>query len=275
MVTDDGDQIYSTQVISNASTHATYIDLMDPEQVPASKMKQLGARTLGTSFTTVYIGFDRPARELGITESTNFIATGTDADRDYQRAKTLTPSEAMLFSCYDVEDPGFSPEGTCQGALVAMAYADPWLSVPPSEYADTKYRVAGGMLETFYRVFPGCRDHIEEMEIATPLTHMRYLGHPGGAVYGFDQYAKDGEFFLERCAPIKGLHHVGAWSGMGGFQPTPDVRHFRGPGRGRIVAAKIIVLCPTHPSISCFLCTKWTHGKTDQEPRGSQAFTDN
>ena len=115
---------------------------------------------------------------------------------------------------------GISPPGTSIVVLTALAYAEPWLAVPPHQYFDTKNRIAGQMLDTLYRVFPKCRDHIEELEIGTPVTHMRYLGHPGGAAYGFDQYTKDNEFFLDRKSPLKGLFHVGAWSGMGGFQPT-------------------------------------------------------
>ena len=49
---------------------------------------------------------------------------------------------------------------------------------------------------------------------------MRYLGHPGGSAYGFDRYAKDTEFFVEKKSPIKGLYLAGAWPGMGGFQPS-------------------------------------------------------
>ncbi len=70
------------------------------------------------------------------------------------------------------------------------------------------------------KVFPEIRNHIEECEVATPLTHMRYLGHPGGAIYGFDQHAKDSALFIERKSPIKGLYFAGAWMGSGGFQPT-------------------------------------------------------
>ena len=220
VITDQGDEISTGRVISNAGTHTTYVELIDPAQVPQSRMRELGARNLGTSFCTVYIGFDQPPEALCITESTTWIATHTDSDRSYQQAKTLEPPDAMLFSCYDVEDPDFSPPGTCQAALVAMAYAEPWLAVSPAEYTKTKYRIAGKMLETLYRVFPKCRDHIEEIDIATPITHMRYLGHPGGSVYGFDQHAKDNDFFVDGKSPIHGLHHVGAWAGMGGFQPT-------------------------------------------------------
>jgi prolycopene isomerase len=83
-----------------------------------------------------------------------------------------------------------------------------------------KYRYAEGMLDLAERVFPGFRKHIEEIETASPLTHMRYLGHPGGAIYGFDKFAKDSAFFLSSKSPIKGLYFAGAWVGSGGFQPT-------------------------------------------------------
>ena len=49
---------------------------------------------------------------------------------------------------------------------------------------------------------------------------MRYLGTPGGAFYGFDQYAKDSNMFIPPKSPIKGLYAAGAWAGAGGFQPT-------------------------------------------------------
>jgi phytoene dehydrogenase-like protein len=66
--------------------------------------------------------------------------------------------------------------------LVQLQYLDPWLAVSPSRYGEEKYKYAQGMLDIAEKVFPGFRDHIEEIEVGTPLTHMRYLGHPGGAI---------------------------------------------------------------------------------------------
>ena len=220
VVTEAGDRIDTGHVVSNASTLTTYVDLIDKAHIPQDRLRELGARTVGTSFVNVFLGFDCDPADLGITEATNFLATNSDIEDVYRKTQTLSAPEAMLFTCYDVDDPDFSPPGACQATLVGLAYAEPWLSVPPHQYFDTKNRVAGQMLETLYRVFPKCRDHIEELEVGTPVTHMRYLGHPGGAAYGFDQHAKDTEFFLDRKSPLKGLFHVGAWSGMGGFQPT-------------------------------------------------------
>ncbi|MCP4688794.1 MAG: NAD(P)/FAD-dependent oxidoreductase, partial [Desulfobacterales bacterium] len=160
-----------------------------------------------------------------------------DFERAYALMKTMEAPEMALFTCYDVSDPDFSPPGTCQAALVTLQYADHWLSIPPTRYADAKYAYARSMLDLAETVFPGCRKHIEEVEAATPLTHMRYLGHPGGAIYGFDSYAKDSRLFASPRCPIKGLYFSGAWASGGGFQPTLDsgaaaaraiVRHKKG-----------------------------------------------
>ncbi len=218
--TEDGDEISTQHVVSNAGTHTTYTELLDREVVPTSKIQELGARSFGTSFVTLYMGFDKEPQEMGIKDTTNFITRSLDIDHAWAEAKTLNPAQSMLFSCYDVDDPDFSPKGASQAALVAMAYSDPWLTIPPAQYAETKYKYAQQLLDIVYSVFPGCKGHIEEIDVATPLTHMRYLGHPGGAVYGFDPYAKDSELFMKKSSPIKGLYHVGAWNGMGGFQPT-------------------------------------------------------
>ncbi len=57
--------------------------------------------------------------------------------------------------------------------------------------------------------------------MATPLTHMRYLGHPAGSIYGFEQQMKDSLFFQPGGqSPIQGLYFASGWSGDPGFQPT-------------------------------------------------------
>ncbi len=220
VVTDQGDEISTQRIVSNAGSYSTYVDLIDREHVPEERWRELGARTIGTSAVTVFLGMDAEPEDLGIRETTNFITETTDNDLAFATFKTLDSPKAMLFTCYDVDDPDFSPKGACQGAIVALAYSEPWLSIPTTRYYETKYRYAQDMLNTLYKVFPDCKNHIEEMDVATPLTHMRYLGHPGGAIYGFEQSAKDSELFLDSASPIEGLYHAGAFTGMGGFQPT-------------------------------------------------------
>ena len=223
VVTDDGDTIDAGYVIANISPIATYEQLIGMEQLPESTILEMKSRSLSTSAFTLYVGFDCEPGELGIHESTNFLMANTDISiRNHDRMNNLNVSdELMVLSCYDISDPEFSPPGTCQTNIVTLKYGEPWLRLSPHEYLDVKYRCAESMLKRVQEIFPDVRAHIEEIEAATPLTHMRYLGHPAGSIYGFEQQTKDSLFFQPgRYAPIQGLYFAGGWTGDCGFEPT-------------------------------------------------------
>jgi prolycopene isomerase len=223
VISEHGDRIMSRYIISNVSPVATYTSLIDPEHVPVTVVREMRGRSLSPSAFTLFIGFDREAHELGLTGSMTFFPNSTDITDnnliEMQRLNMRNPFMAM--SCYDLADPGFSPPGTCQVSIVTLKYGEPWLRVPPAQYHQEKFRCAESLLQRLEEAFPGVRGHIEEIEAATPLTHMRYLGHPNGAIYGFEQYAKDSLFFQPgRTSPIDGLSFASGWIGDCGFQPT-------------------------------------------------------
>jgi len=220
VVTENGDEIATDTIVSNAGTLKTYIDLIGAEQVPDAQLKVLGQSTVGPSAFIVYLGLDSEPQDLGIGISTSFITLNADFDRQFASWRTLDKPQMAGVTCYDVADPEFSPAGACQVVLINLQYLDHWLAVPPTRYADTKFAYARELIAVAEKVYPGLSNHIEEMEIATPITHLRYLGHPGGAIYGFDQYAKDSNLFVSPTSPIGGLYFCGAWAAAGGFQPT-------------------------------------------------------
>jgi prolycopene isomerase len=223
VVTDEDDEIPTEYVISNASQVDTYNRLIDHEHVPDDASVEMKGRNLSTSAFTMFIGFDCEPEDLGITESTNFLMDSTDISDgvlDRMRSPGFT-DELMVFSCYDIADPDFSPPGTCQANVVTLKYGEPWLRIPPRQYHDAKFRFAESMLKRVVEIFPEARNHIEEIEVGTPLTHMRYLGHPLGAIYGYEMLTKDSLFFQPtRYSPIQGLFFAGGWAGDNGFEPT-------------------------------------------------------
>lgn len=223
VITEHGERIETRYVVSNVSPVATYTRLIDPSLVPEGVFQEMRGRTLSPSAFVLYIGFDREARELGFSGSMTFLPGHTDiSDKNLLEMQALDIGDQfMALSCYDVADPGFSPPGTCQASVVTLKYGEPWLRIPPGQYHKTKFRCAESMLRRVEAAFPGVRGHIEEIEAATPLTHMRYLGHPNGAIYGFEQYTKDSMFFQPgRFSPIEGLSFASGWIGDCGFQPT-------------------------------------------------------
>ena len=223
VVTEYGEKIETANVISNVSQITTYTHLIAPAQVPEKTLREMGGRSLSPSAFTIFAGFDCEPDKLGINETTNFLINNPDmGDGVLKRMKRVEiDDELMVLSCYDVADPEFSPPGTCQANIVTLKYGEPWMRIPPTQYHRVKYRCAEAMLRRVEAVFPGMRRHIEEIDVATPLTHMRYLGHPAGAIYGFEQYTKDSMFFQPgRYSPIEGLYFASGWIGDCGFQPT-------------------------------------------------------
>lgn len=235
VVTENGEEIATGFVVSNASQISTYTRLLAPKQVPGEALREMKGRNLSSSAFTMFIGFDCEPQQLGITESTNFLMASSDISDDIlDRMHQLDiQDELIVLSCYDIADPEFSPPGTCQANVVTLKYGEPWLRIPPRQYNKLKYRCAESMLRRIEQIFPEARNHIEEVEVGTPLTHMRYLGHPAGAIYGYEQLTKDSLFFQPgHSSPIEGLFFAGGWSGDCGFEPTL---------RSGISAAKSIV----------------------------------
>ncbi|CFX14247.1 Uncharacterized [Syntrophomonas zehnderi OL-4] len=219
--TSDDDFIPVNYVISNASSVMTYTELIDTQEVPEQQYEILKGSTVGVSALTMFIGLDCTAEKLGIYETTNFFYASVEPDEQDSTIRFVsTEKDPFLLTCYNVSDPDASPAGTTQIAIVCLKYAEPWLRIPPADYQATKFKCAEQILARIENEYPGFREHIEEIEVATPVTHMRYLGSPGGAFYGFDQYAKDSNMFIPPKPVIKGLFAAGAWAGSGGFQPT-------------------------------------------------------
>jgi phytoene dehydrogenase-like protein len=223
VITDQGDRVDTRFVISNASSVLTYLQLIGAENVPSQALVEMRGRSLSASGFVLFMGLDCQPSDLGVSASTSFIMSDpTVSDRPTRQMHSLDVDEdLMVLSCYDLADPDFSPPGASQMSLVTLKFGEPWLRVPPAEYFQVKYRVADGLLRVAEKVHPGLRGYIEEMEVATPLTHMRYLGHPQGAIYGFEQQTKDSLFFQPgRRSAIQGLYFASGWSGDCGFQAT-------------------------------------------------------
>lgn len=215
-----GERVSCAAVVSNASPLITFNELLDLGRPPQAIQQDFKSRRMGTSAFVIYLGLDCTPQELGVTAASSFIYETLDEELIHDRMGTLqTPLGGML-TCYNFEDPSAAPPGKSQVMLVCLQYGDVWKSVAPEDYARTKYEFAEKLIALIEKVYPKVRQYIEEVEVATPLTMMRYLNSPGGAIYGFQQSAQDSALLRERLDGVPGLYIAGAWTSMGGFQPT-------------------------------------------------------
>ncbi|WP_067546335.1 phytoene desaturase family protein [Nocardia crassostreae] len=218
---EDGTEVTAPDVVSNAALPVTY-GMLEGIEVPAQVRNILSTRRIGVSGFVLHMRLDATPAELGFTTSTTFVNRDTDDDRTHRSWRSLEPARGICVSSYDVAPIGFAPSGATHVSLMTLQYGEVWQNVAPADYARTKFAYAETLLDLCETITPGIRDAIEEVYVATPLTMMRYLGHPGGTIYGYDQDATEGWLFRdsERRTHVPGLHLAGSWSGMGGFQPT-------------------------------------------------------
>ena len=219
VVAEDGTEVACSYVVCNANPLMTCLNLIGRENVPNWYLRRLGAWSAGASTFNVYLGLDCTCAKLGLRTHENFVNVGTDLDKQHESMRhsiSLEPYGTAV-TAYNVVDEEFSPPGTASVVLTILAYAEPWLKLSPSEYVEAKDKLAEKVIGLAERVAPGLRNHIEVMEIATPVTNVRYTGNPGGSIIGFDEnYQGTGQTHLPNRGPLEGLYFAGAWVNIGG-----------------------------------------------------------
>jgi len=214
VVTSSGTEIIAPYVICSANPITTCIDLLGADNVPSWYLKRLGAWTPATSTFNVYLGMDCPYDRLGIKAYENFVNLSYDINQQYESMNRGIP-DGITVTAYNVLDSSYALPGKSVMTLTLGNYSKPWLRLKGADYFDAKNHLADKCIALAEKVAPDLRQHIEVMEIATPLTNMRYTGNLGGSIYGFDQ-TYESNIPLPNRGPLKGLYFANAWVNIGG-----------------------------------------------------------
>ena len=224
----DGRTFYATAVASNAYPEIIYSKLLDDKSlVPKFELKKANAREYGFRAFCVYLGLDAPPSEIGVEDYTIFLSTTKDTEELYKHAGNLHMKEyALDMCCPNIAIPDCSPEGTTIMMLTISYTKDVWDNIKEEDYIKTKQEVADEMIDRLESVMGyHIREHIEEIEIASPVTFARYMQSPQGSIYGYCSQRWDGmsarTLSAGRERTIPGLFFVGAHGdALSGFFPT-------------------------------------------------------
>ncbi len=215
--TTKGDKIQTKHIISNASPTLVYNNLIYPKnEIPSRALKNMNARRHAISCFVVYLGLNASVEELGITNYSYHIYDSSDTEEIYESFKTLNPPKAQATICLNNAIPDCSPQGTCILSITAFFLPEAWKSVNPEDYFNLKNRIARHLINTFeFATKTSIREHIEEIEIATPQTLARYTGTFGGSAYGYETDPWDS--FMPRLMAMNDEKYVKGLEFCGGF----------------------------------------------------------
>ncbi len=223
--------IRSTYVIAACDVETLYSKML-PEGVVNKKIisKQHNAE-LYNSCVTISLGLDCPASDLELNEE-QVLLKRDDISRKEQMSEAPDKTEISIIAS-SFRDPSLAPEGKGSISLYApssLSYGNYWQAERDSignllrgkAYTSFKQKYSDTIIKRVEEKYiPGLRDHIEVLDIATPLTYMRYTDNRNGAIMGFrPSFRNIRNRIAHYTTPVKNLFIGSQWAELGGGIPN-------------------------------------------------------
>lgn len=206
--------IKTKDIISNASPSLVYGNMIDKKDIPEVTKKLNAKRKPGQQGFCVYLGLDKSIEQLGLDSYSYFIAN--DLDHNTEKIDSINRLNMYIVVAMNVANNECSEKGTSILSFTTL-YEDAWNGVTEEKYFETKNKLAKMYIDDFEKRFNlDIKSHIEEIEIATPITFARYTGALNGAIYGYSETIDDSNFVRSvnqnEYDTINGLKFCGAHS---------------------------------------------------------------
>lgn len=206
---------WGDNIIANAAIPNVVTDLLPSDQT-RSLREDIARREIGASLLTIYLGFNKPLKELGNKHYSVFVFD----DAIKKPGDILTNNRGAFehrsytFVDYSQIDSGLTPEGKGVGVVCCIDYTKDWEGLSREEYSTKKEQVAQLYIDKLEKLIPGIKGVIDHYEVGTSKTIERYTLNPQGAVYGFKQTPQ--RVMLDPITPIENLYYASAWTKTGG-----------------------------------------------------------
>ncbi|MCJ7641696.1 MAG: NAD(P)/FAD-dependent oxidoreductase [Desulfobacterales bacterium] len=225
---DDGTEMDSATVVSNADYKTTFLRLLEPSVLPSEWTRAVSAARQTGSVLQVCLGVNEKEVDLSCFDRASRLIYRRD-DRDLQGDQEVDwdqeavdperlAAEELEVSLWSREDKRLAPDG---GAVIVIRTEAPyahfskyhlsWRKRTPA-YAEYKLRLAKALVHEIKDLIPGLEGAFSVMDVATPLTFEDQGGRSEGAVAGWSWDCEDSREWQPRelvKTPIRGLYMAG------------------------------------------------------------------
>jgi phytoene dehydrogenase-like protein len=200
----NGHTVKTRSVVSNANLRSTIFKLIGEDYFEKSFVQDAKNVRLNNSSTQVYMAM-KPGEEIPRdTGDLLFCSTAPRFETDLLLSRDIT---SRTFSFYY---PDIRPQGKQRYLIVSSTNAryEDWSELDKNEYESSKNDLVETTLDALEKYVPNCRERIEHVEAATPITFEHYTRHVAGASFG----TKFEGLAVSRSLPeqIPGLYHAGS-----------------------------------------------------------------
>ncbi len=222
----DGREVKARWVIGACDIDALFTKLLPGGAVPEDVVARYRNAELYNSCVTISLGLSCDPRRLGLDEELVFLTKDGLPRHGHNDGNPHTSGLSILAP--SIRDPSMAPAG--KGTLTVyceanIKYGDYWKTEPGlvrgEAYQQFKREYADIILERVQaRVAPGLKQHIEVMDVATPVTHLRYTGNRDGTIMA--QRTSKANMKAKVAGyrtPVEGLLIGGHWAEYGGGVP--------------------------------------------------------
>ena len=216
-----GDEIMAPLIISSAGVMNTYGNFLRSNKDYSQMSTQLKTVTPTGSYICLYIGLNKSAEELHLSDTNLWIYPGYDHDKNVM--DFMQDSNADLPVVYvsfpSAKDPAFEKENPGFATMEAITVAnwsdyDNWKDEPwkkrGSDYEQMKEKLSERILKTVYKHVPQAKAAMAYSELSTPLSVKSLANYPKGELYGIDHTPdRFHQKWLKPKSGIKNLYLTG------------------------------------------------------------------
>jgi phytoene dehydrogenase-like protein len=210
VILSDGSEKKADYVISAADGHSTIFDMLEGKYLSKKISAAYDKWELFTPIVQVSFGIKK------VIESKNPVEMWIVKDQMIGRTKTENGYSIMNY-CFDLT---MAPKDK---SVIVMRFESPWdlwKDTTDEEYQSEKEHIEKDATVLLEKHFPGILSDIEVVDVATPLTDVRYTGVWKGSYEGFLPSSKNLMDNLNPVLPgLKKFYMAGQWLFPGGGLP--------------------------------------------------------